>query len=320
METKKEIPIRLGISSCLLGEKVRFDAGHKKDVYLTNILGKYVEWVPICPELEVGMGVPREAIRLVGKANEPRLVGSKSGKDWTNEMNRYSQMKNKQLAELNLSGFIFKKDSPTCGLERVRVYSPSGSPSKEGIGVFARNFIEHFQLVPVEEEGRLNDLKIRENFIERIFAYNRLLNFFSNKFSTSELIQFHTKEKFLLLSHSEKHYRELGNIVANVKSISRTELKEKYMKTFMEALKIRSTIKKNSNVLYHILGYLKNILNNFEKKSIIRLIEDYQKELIPLIVPLTLIRHYIEKENIEYIKSQTYLNPHPKELMLRNHV
>ncbi len=315
-----EIPIRVGISSCLLGEKVRFDAGHKKDLYLTNILGKYVEWIPVCPEVEVGMGVPREAIRLVGKPNNPNLVGTKSGKDWTDEMKKFSQMRNKQLAEMNLSGFIFKKDSPTCGMERVRVYSQSGSPSKEGIGVFAKSFIEYFPLIPVEEEGRLNDIKLRENFIERVFAYNRLLNLFSKKFSRGEFVKFHTHGKFQLLSHSEKHYRELGNIVARAKSYSTSELKEKYSKIFMDALKIKTTTKKNANVLFHILGYLKNMLDKFEKEAIIKIINDYQNELVPLIVPLTLIRHYIEKHNIEYIKFQTYLNPHPKELMLRNHV
>ncbi|RCK72419.1 MAG: Hypothetical protein YbgA [Ignavibacteriae bacterium] len=315
-----EIPIRIGISSCLLGEKVRFDAGHKKDLYLTNILGKYVEWIPVCPEVEVGMGVPREAIRLVGKANNPNLVGTKSGRDWTDEMKKFSQMRNKQLAEMNLSGFIFKKDSPTCGMERVRVYSQSGSPSKEGIGIFARSFIEQFPLIPVEEEGRLNDIKIRENFIERVFAYNRLLNLFSRKFSRGELVRFHTYEKLQLLSHSEKHYRELGNIVAKAKFYGTSELRERYSKIFMEALKIKTTTKKNANVLFHILGYLKNILDKFEKDAIVKIINDYQNELVPLIVPLTLIRHYIEKHNIEYIKFQTYLNPHPKELMLRNHV
>ncbi len=315
-----EIPIRVGISSCLLGEKVRFDAGHKKDLYLTNILGKYVEWIPVCPEVEVGMGVPREAIRLVGKPNNPNLVGTKSGKDWTDEMKKFSQMRNKQLAEMNLSGFIFKKDSPTCGMERVRVYSQSGSPSKEGTGVFAKSFIEYFPLIPVEEEGRLNDIKLRENFIERVFAYNRLLNLFSKKFSRGEFVKFHTHGKFQLLSHSEKHYRELGNIVARAKSYSTSELKEKYSKIFMDALKIKTTTKKNANVLFHILGYLKNMLDKFEKEAIIKIINDYQNELVPLIVPLTLIRHYIEKHNIEYIKFQTYLNPHPKELMLRNHV
>jgi uncharacterized protein YbgA (DUF1722 family)/uncharacterized protein YbbK (DUF523 family) len=315
-----ELPIKIGISTCLLGENVRFDAGHKKDRYLTDILGNYFEWVPVCPELEVGMGVPREAVRLVGSQDNPRMVGVKSEKDWTNPMNKYSAERLAQLSKLNLSGYIFKSDSPSCGMERVRIYSQNGMPSKNGIGLFAREYIKAFPNTPVEEEGRLNDAKIRDNFIVRVFSYYRLQSLFADKFSIGSLMKFHTNHKYLLLAHSPKHYELLGRLVANAKKYSATELREKYSVLFMEGLRVRATAKKNVNVLHHILGFLREHITVPEREDILKIIDDYYKEIIPLIVPLTLIKHYVVKRDVTYIRNQVYLDPHPKELMLRNHV
>jgi uncharacterized protein YbgA (DUF1722 family)/uncharacterized protein YbbK (DUF523 family) len=312
--------ITIGISTCLLGEKVRFDAGHKHDRYITDILGAYFEFIPVCPELEVGMGVPRESIRLLGTADNPRLVGLKSGTDWTEKMNAYSHARVKQLESYNLSGYIFKADSPSCGMERVRVHSDRGMPTRNGRGLYTEVFMKHFPLVPVEEEGRLHDARLRENFIERIFGYHRLQTLVSTGFRRKDLIDFHTRHKYLLLSHSPKHYEILGRFVAKQRDLSTAELERQYSSLFMEALKIKTTAKKNVNVLKHILGFLREFITADERKDILQIIDDYHRELIPLIVPITVIAHYTRKHKIPYIQEQIYLNPHPKELMLRNHV
>jgi uncharacterized protein YbgA (DUF1722 family)/uncharacterized protein YbbK (DUF523 family) len=318
--SSEKFSIRVGISSCLLGEKVRFDAGHKKDVYLTDVLGKYFEWVPVCPELEVGMGVPREAVRLTGDPESPRMVGVKSGNDWTDRMGKYSSKRAAQLAKSDLSGFILKSKSPSCGMERIRIYTDRGMPGGNGVGLFAAALMNEFPLLPVEEEGRLNDAALRDNFIVRIFSYHRLQSLLRGRFSIGALVQFHTIHKYLLLAHSPGHYASLGRLVAGASKASPARLMEEYSVEFMEGLKIKTTTKKNVNVLQHIFGFLKNFLTSDEKKDIGDVIEDYRQEIIPLIVPVTLLRHYIQKHGVQYILDQVYLHPHPKELMLRNHV
>ncbi len=317
---KNTPPIKVGISTCLLGERVRFDSGHKRDRFITDILGNYFDFIPVCPELEVGMGVPRESVRLVGDIEKPRMVGVKSGDDWTDRMNTYSQERVQQLESSNLSGYILKSDSPSCGMERVRAYNEKGMPEKKGRGLYADIFMKHFPLTPVEEEGRLNDAGLRDNFIVRVFSFNRLQQLSRNKFSRAALVEFHTRHKYLLLAHSPKHYQELGRIVANVKRYKPENLLSTYGTLFLEALQIKSTYKKNVNVLNHILGFLRKHLTAGEKEDILNTISDYHNRLVPLIVPVTLLSHYIRKHNIEYIMNQIYLNPHPKELMLRNHV
>ncbi len=316
----KESALRVGISSCLLGTMVRFDGGHKKDRYLTDILGEYFEWVPVCPELEVGMGVPREAVRLVGSPEQPRMVGVQSSKDWTERMHDFSVERVRELEPLKLSGFIFKSDSPSCGLERVRVYSTSGMPSRNGRGLFANAFVQHFPLIPVEEEGRLNDAKLRDNFIVRVFAYHRLQQLIANGFRRGDLVRFHAAHKYLILAHSPKHYQFLGKLVGTASAHSQAELRKNYSSRFMEALAVKTTVKKNVNVLQHILGFLRDHLGSSEKENIREVINDYANEIVPLVVPLTLVRHYVRIHTIPYIRDQIYLNPHPKELMLRNHV
>jgi uncharacterized protein YbgA (DUF1722 family)/uncharacterized protein YbbK (DUF523 family) len=312
--------IKIGISTCLLGERVRFDGGHKRDRYITDILGDYFKFYPVCPELDVGMGVPRESVRLQGSADELRMVGGKTGEDWTTRMNRYAAKKVRQLERAGLSGYILKKDSPSCGMERVRVYGKSGVPSRNGVGLFAKALLDRFPMLPVEEEGRLNDARLRENFIVRVFAYHRLQRLFVSRYRRGEAVRFHTEHKYLLLSHSPKHYQELGKLVAAIASHSPAEFRDLYSELFMEALKIKTTTKKNVNVLQHILGYLKTDLGFNEKQDILDVIKDYHRGIIPLVVPLTLLRHYVERYEVDYIEDQIYLNPHPKELMLRNHV
>lgn len=312
-------PIRLGISMCLLGEKVRFDGGHKRDRFLTDLLGKYFSWVPVCPELEVGMGVPREAVRLTGRAALPQMVGVGSGEDWTRRMGSYSEKRVGQIASMDLSGFIFKSESPSCGMEWVKVYAKNGMPSKNGRGLFTRVFMKELPLIPVEEEERLNDAKIRENFIVRVFSYHRYRQLVKN-YSRRALVEFHAVHKYLMLAHSPKHYEELGRLVARQESMTPTELKEQYGRLFMEGLSVMSTVKKNANVLQRILGFLRESLTEGERNDILAFIEDYRTELVPLVAPLSLVKHFVKIHHIRYIEDQVYLNPHPKELMLRNHV
>lgn len=315
-----ESKIKVGVSSCLLGEKVRWNGDHKQDRFVKDLLGQFFEWVPTCPEVEVGMGVPRETVQLTGNSEAPRMVGNKTGTDWTSRMNRYSRKRSAELAKMDLCGYIFKNRSPSCGIARIKVYGDGGNPTPNGRGLFAGAFMQQCTLVPVEDEGRLNDARIRENFISRVFAYHRLAQLLEGRFSRKALVEFHTAHKFLLLAHSRKHYDLLGKLVANAKQYTPSDLKQRYGETYMLALSFKTSAKKNADVLYHMLGFFKKLLSDEEKQDVIEAIEDYRKELLPLIVPVTLIRHHVRKHQVTYLADQVYLNPHPKELMLRNHV
>ena len=315
-----DTPIKIGISYCLLGQKIRFDGGHKHDRYITDILGGFFRFVPVCPEIEVGMGVPREAVRLEGLPDSPRMVGNKTGADWTERMNRYSRERVRRRDFADLCGYILKKDSPSCGMKQVKLYISENNVQHIATGLFARVLMERFPHLPVEEEGRLTDLRLRENFIVRVFAYHRLQQLWRERFSRRRVIEFHTTHKYLLLAHSPTHYKQLGQLVAAIDRPPADEFRVRYSALFMEALKVKTTVNKNVNVLMHILGFLKRQLTADERKDILAVIDDYHKELVPLVVPLTLVRHYVAKHQVAYIQDQMYLNPHPKELMLRNHV
>lgn len=311
--------IKLGISSCLLGEKVRYDGGHKWDRFLTDTLGKFVEFVPVCPEVECGLGVPREAMRLEGDRQAPRLVSSRTRVDHTERMEAWARRRVVELEQEGLSGFIFKSGSPSSGLERVKVYDAQGVPAKTGVGLFARAFREHFPLLPVEDEGRLHDPRLRENFIEAIFVLTRWREVRSERPSRGQLVDFHTRHKLLLLSHSPPHYREVGRLVARASELPLPDLYARYQTLLLLALGRKTTVKKNVNVLQHLLGFFKQQLSPDEKQELLELIENYRQEYVPLIVPVTLINHYVRKYDQAYLKSQYYLNPHPLELKLRNH-
>jgi uncharacterized protein YbgA (DUF1722 family)/uncharacterized protein YbbK (DUF523 family) len=315
-----EPPLRLGVSSCLLGEEVRFDGGHKHDRFLTDLLGRYVEWVPVCPELEVGMGVPREAVRLVGTPEAPRMVGVRSGIDHTEAMRRFSAARVRALAGLDLSGYVFKKDSPSCGMERVRVYDSSGMPSRRGRGLFAAAFREAFPLIPVEEEGRLNDPVLRENFIERVFCYRRWCALVAAGPTRGDLVAFHTAHEFLLLTHSPRHDAALRRLVGGRQAGRAAALARQYGALFMEALAVPATVKKHVNVLQRIAGFCREHLDAAERQEIAGLIDDYRRGLVPLVVPITLLGHHAARHAVAHVQGQVYLSPHPQELMLRNHV
>ena len=313
-------PLRLGISRCLLGDEVRFDGGHKKDSFLTDVFGRYVEWVSICPEVEAGLGTPREAMRLVGDPQHPRLVTIKSGTDHTRALETMTTNRIEELKNFDLSGYVFKKGSPSCGIERVRIYNEHGMPNRNGVGLFARAFIEQFPLIPVEEEGRLCEPTLRENFIERVFCYRRWQDLVQSGVTRQALVQFHTIHKYLLLAHSPQQNEVLGRLVGQAHQHHPKELAHQYGELFMKALAVKATVRKHVNVLQHILGYFKERLGAQEKAELLGVIGDYHHGLTPLIVPLTLIKHYVQIFDVGYIRDQVYLNPHPKELMLRNHV
>jgi uncharacterized protein YbgA (DUF1722 family)/uncharacterized protein YbbK (DUF523 family) len=313
-------PLRLGISACLLGQEVRWDGGHKRDPFLNDTLGPFVEWVSVCPEVDIGLGIPRETIRLVGDPAAPRLVAPKSGRDLTVEMERYARAKLRELAALDLCGFVLKKDSPSCGMERVRVYEREGARAvRRGTGVFARALLEAYPLLPVEEEGRLHDPALRENFVTRIFAYRRWRDLAGSRWTVGDLVAFHTDHKLLVMAHSPTHYTALGRLVAAGKKTPRVELARAYGTGLMAALARIATARKSANVLYHALGYFKRRLTDDEKREMVETIESYHQGLVPLIVPITLLRHYVRKYQEPYLSRQVWLSPHPKELMLRNH-
>jgi uncharacterized protein YbgA (DUF1722 family)/uncharacterized protein YbbK (DUF523 family) len=312
--------IKLGISACLLGQSVRYNGGHQLDHFLKDTLGKFVDYVPVCPEVECGFGVPREAFRLIGKPDRPRLITINTKQDFTDRMETWARKRVAEIESEGLCGFIFKGGSPSSGMERVKVYDDKGAPAKIGVGIFARIFMEHFPLIPVEEDGRLHDPIIRENFIERIFALRRMAKVSQGGNPLRAIVDFQTHNKLLIMSHSPKHLQEMGRLVANTKALAPKSLINRYQELLMEALKLKATARKNTNVLMHMLGYFKKDLDPSEKQEVLEIVDEYRRELIPLIVPITLISHYVRKYDQPYLKEQTYLNPHPLELQLRNHV
>ncbi len=311
--------VKVGVSACLLGNPVRYDGGHKLDHYIKDTLGSYFRFISVCPEVECGLKVPRESMRLMEDADNPRLL-TRSGIDHTNVMQAFCARKVAELEKEDLCGFIFKKDSPSSGLFRVKVYHSSGNSLKNGRGLFAAAVAEHFPTLPLEEEGRLHDDQLRENFIERIFSYRRWKDLLMDKPDYKKLVVFHTREKLLIMAHSPRHCSSLGKLVAQGKEQSKDQLLLSYEQLFMEALAVRGTVKKNTNVLLHIMGHFKTYLTGDEKDELLEVIGDYTNSFVPLTVPLTLINHYVRKYEVYYLINQVYLKPHPSELMLRNHV
>jgi uncharacterized protein YbgA (DUF1722 family)/uncharacterized protein YbbK (DUF523 family) len=312
--------IRVGISTCLLGQEVRWDGGHKREAFLTEVLAPYFEWVPVCPEVEIGMGIPREPVQLVRAGGALRMLGTRSRRDWTAPMREYAERRVRALERLDLCGYVLKKDSPSCGMERVKVRDAKGMAKRDGRGLFAEALLSANPALPVEEEGRLNDAVLRENWIERVFAYRRLRSLFEGRFSVGRLVAFHTAHKLQLLAHSTEAYRRLGRLVAGAKAMERAELRRRYQAGFMAALAERATRRRQVNVLQHCLGYFRDRLDPKTRAALAAQVADYQKGLVPLVVPVTMIRHYVDQLGIEYLAGQVYLEPHPKELMLRNHV
>jgi uncharacterized protein YbgA (DUF1722 family)/uncharacterized protein YbbK (DUF523 family) len=322
--TRPSPPIRVGISRCLLGEPVRYDGNHKHDPFLTGTLGQYVEFIPLCPEAEAGLGIPREAMRLVGEPAAPKLITRNSGQDCTAPLLAWIPTALDRLEREQITGFIFKSKSPSCGVERIKIYGDHGQPVASGSGLFAGALMERMPLLPVEEEGRLHDPLLRESFIERLFVSHRWQQLCADTGTVperGELIHFHTRHKLLIMAHSVRHYREMGRLLAgDGEKDSPADLVARYTEALQQALSLRATVKKHVNVLQHIQGYFKRQLDSDEKQELCEWIENYSKGLVPLIVPVTLLNHYVRKYGQPYLAEQWYLNPHPLELRLRNHV
>lgn len=311
-------PIRIGVSSCLLGQKVRYDGGHKRHDFVVDTLGPFVEFVAVCPEVELGLGTPRETLRLVRHGDDVRMVMA-NGADYTDAMRKYARARVEALKDEDLSGYILKKDSPSCGMERVKVYDENRVPAKSGRGIYAEALLARWPHLPVEEEGRMFDAALRENFVERVFAYHRLQAFLRGRWTVGGLVQFHTRHKLALLAHSTERYRAMGRLVAGAKAMGRAALREAYAQAFMDTLRVPATPKKHANVLMHMVGYFKTTLDSASRQELLTAIDDYRRGLLPLIVPITLVSHHVRRIGVPYLADQIYLQPHPKELMLRNH-
>ena len=315
-------PIRIGISSCLLGQKVRYDGGHKRDRFAMDVLARYVDWVPVCPEVEIGLGIPRPTIRLErGPDGSARLVMPSTGDDLTKRMAEYSSDRVTRLKELGLCGYILKKDSPTCGMERVKVYDSNNVPARNGVGSFAEALLDLMPDLPVEEEGRLNDPRLRENFIARVFACHRWKEMEAGGTTRAALMSFHAAHKFLCMARNQAGTRRLGRLLAEApKTMPHAKLAARYRADFAAVMRRPPTVKGHTNVLQHMAGYVSDDIDAGDREELTNAIHDYRRGLLPLIVPLTLIRHHARRLQQPYLLEQAYLNPHPYELMLLNHV
>ncbi|MBI4518738.1 MAG: DUF1722 domain-containing protein [Deltaproteobacteria bacterium] len=314
-----EAPIRIGISSCLLGERVRFDGGHKRDAFLVETFGRYVDWVPVCPEVEVGLGVPRESLQLRRIAGQVRMVTTETGIDHTEAMRRYSQRRVAALAGADLCGYVLKKNSPSCGVERVKIYGHA-RPIASGRGLFAEALRQAFPHLPVEEEGRLNNPQLRENFIERVFAYRRLRALFGARWTIGGLAAFHSAHKLQLTAHSPRLYTELGQLVTGAKALPRPALRASYEAQFMRTLARTATTRRQVSVLQGTMKYFTSRLEPAALRQLRGLVAEYGSGRLPPVVPLALVRHYAQQFSVPQLQGQTYLEPDPQELMLRNHV
>ena len=309
--------IRIGISSCLLGQEVRYDGGHKRNVYVLNSLSRYFEFVPYCPEVAIGLGVPRPPIRLVSRNDGIHAVGTEDPTmDKTDALRDYAFEVSGQLSDI--AGYILKKDSPSCGMERVRVFDKNNVPAKTGSGIYAATLMQCQPNLPFEEEGRLMDPVLRENFIERVFVYYRWQQMIKDGLTPAALVDFHSRHKFNVLAHDEPAYRRLGRLVADAGKEHLHSLAGSYIDILMPALKKPATRKQHTNVLMHVMGYLKNSLDGDDKQELLEVLDKYRLGQVPLIVPITLLRHHLRKYPQAYIDQQYYMNPYPEELMLRN--
>lgn len=308
---------KIAVSSCLLGNSVRFNGGHCKDKFICNQLSDFFDMMSFCPEVEMGMPVPRPTLRLVETAQGERLICPQTGDDYTEQIIAYSKEKVKALAEHNLSGIILKSASPSCGLFRVKKYTPAGNPNYRSNGFFARTLKDYFPTLPIEEEGRLNDAGLRENFIYRVYTFQDWQEVKASH-KIHELFQFHARHKYRLMAHNQNTVRLLGHYLANHTERSIEDTIEHYEKTFFKEISTPPSRKNHANSLAHVMGYFSKKISSEERQSLAKLIDDYRNNLIPLIVPMTRIRYYLDRFKDPYIDQQIYLYPHPAELKLLN--
>ena len=310
--------IPVGISACLLGQAVRFDGGHKRDRYVVDVLGAAFAWQPVCPEVGIGLGTPRESLRLVAGPGGPRLVAPRSGSDHTEAMREHAAAEVERLAALPVRGFVLKKDSPSCGLERVRVYDGGGSPARTGTGVFAAELRRRLPDLPLEEEGRLQDPGLRESFVTRVFTYDRWLSLEAAGPRARDLVRFHAAHKLLLLAHDPAASRALGRLVAGQAARPFAEVLRGYRAGLMAALARPASSRRHVDALQHLVGFLRPALPGAERRAILAVIEDYRRGWAPLAAPLALLRHSLRHSlggaAHPWAEAQVYLQPHPKEL------
>ena len=308
----------LGVSACLLGKPVRFDGGHKKNDFILSSLTNYIDFESICPEMEAGFGMPRPTMQLRQQGEEVRLVFSKNPEnDVTDQLIHYSAEKVNQLEHLD--GFIFKKDSPSCGAFRVPlVIHKDGFKNREGVGLFAKTFMDRHPLIPVEDEGRLNDADLCENFFERVYAYRRWKQISNPQRNVQGLIEFHARHKLLLMARGSHFYQELGRLVSGTTSKDLIQKRERYISRFMQVMKITAHRGRQVNVLQHIMGYLKQAISSEDKQELLSLFEAYRQRQLALITPVTLLRHHLRVHPQHYISEQHYLEPFPEQLALRS--
>lgn len=314
----ENMPIQVGISSCLIGHKVRFDGGHKQSKYCKDVLADYFDYQPICPEMAIGLGTPRRAIRLIREQELIRVVASDGSFDVTDKLTNFAAQTSANLN--HLSGYIFCAKSPSCGMERVTVYQgDSNNGQRDGVGVFAAQVMKNNPLLPVEEDGRLNDPLLRENFITRVLAYHQWKTLVDSEVTMAKLIEFHSQHKYLLMAHSAKRYYQLGPMLGGTGKLAE-DIAPQYIRLFMETLACLPNRKSHSNTLSHLQGYFKRHLDSAQRVDLADIIEQYREGLIPLMAPLTLINHYLKIYPDPYLEKQAYLHPHPKQLKLRyNH-
>ncbi len=311
--------IKIGISCCLLGKKVRYDGGHKLDSFIANTLAQYFDFVAVCPEYECGLGVPREPMQLTGEANNPRLIALNTRTDHTNRMVKWAEKRLRALEHEDLWGFIFKTRSPSCGIEQVKVYAAKDMAAKTGAGIFARLFMSHFPYLPVEEEERLAAPEAREKFIDNIFVLKEWREAVAGN-KLTDLLKFHARMKYSFMARSPALLGRMGRLLAGHRDETFVAIRDSYYVLLEKMLRIQSTAKLNLNVLQHIVGYFKKQLSPAEKAEFGAILQQYRAGRMPLILPITLITHYARKYASAYLVDQHYLNPHPLELLLRNHV
>ncbi|MEV8631105.1 DUF523 and DUF1722 domain-containing protein [Streptosporangium sp. NPDC051023] len=312
-----EIRPRVAVSSCLMGEPVRFNGGHSRDRFLNGELDPYVDWVRVCPEMELGLGTPRETLRLERSPEGPRLVTRKSGVDLTAGM---ASLAARRARTLDVDGYVFKSRSPSCGVHGIPVYAGDAAVDRRGVGVFAARIIAAHPLLPVEDEGRLNDALLRETFVERIFAHARLRALLESDWRARDLVAFHSRHKMQMLAHDPAAYHEAGRVVARAGARPREELAADYARAFGTAFARKASIGRNVNVLQHCMGMMSDSLDAARRADLAEVIASYRAGQVALSVPTTLLRHHARGEGAGYVRDQTYFSPYPAQLRLRNHV
>lgn len=311
METK----LKIGISACVLGQPVRFDKSHKRSAFCVDELGEWVEYQPVCPEVAIGLPVPRPTIRQIARGEVITVSRPDGSSDVTHALTQFGQSHAKRCHDL--AGFIFCAKSPSCGMERVKVYHHHGQGSEmTGVGMFAKQIMQQNPLLPCEENGRLNDPVIRENFITRIFTYQKWLDLKASGITHHKLIAFHSAHKYLVMSHHIESYKQMGKLLAKLEAPV-AEVAEQYIALLMAALRVKASRRSHTNTLQHLQGYFKKQLTSAKRQELTEQIEAYRQGITPLLVPLTLINHYLLEYPNTYLEQQTYLNPHPKTLKLR---